>query len=541
MKSGLRFSGLIAAATLAATVITGADAPGALADVAGTQASPLDEVVPLPAVVEPDADVTFRLTPATAIFARFGSDETVRAATLLAEDLRPATGFPLPVVRVPDLGTPPGISLRLVPDDGRIGQEGYRLDVTRTAVTIAAASAAGLTNGVHTLRQLLPPEIESETRRDGPWLLPGGRIIDHPRYAYRGAMLDLARYYFPPDVVKRHIDKVSMYKINYLHLHLTDDQGWRVEIDSWPRLATYGGSTQTGGGPGGYYTKDEYRDIVSYAQRRNVTIVPEIDVPGHTNAALASYAELNCDGIAPPLYTGWDVGFSSLCLGRPVTEQFVDDVIREVAAMTPGEYLHIGGDEATAGTPEADYVAFMDMAAGIVAKYGKKVIGWHESLKGTPPSTSVGQYWYPWPDDETAAGAAARGARLIMSPANRAYLDMKYTPTVPEFGQVWAGFVEAENAYAWDPDTTVNGVAPASVLGVEATMFTQIAPDEKSVDFMVFPRLPEIAEVAWTPREALNWESIRARLPEQGQRWDLWGINYYRSPQIPWAAQLPVG
>ena len=168
-------------------------------------------------------------------------------------------------------------------------------------------------------------------------------------------MLDVSRHFFTVDQVKRYIDQLALYKINKLHLHLSDDQGWRIAIDSWPRLATYGGSTQVGGGQGGYYTKADYKEIVRYAASRHLEVVPEIDMPGHTNAALASYAELNCDGVAPPLYTGTEVGFSSLCVGKDVTYDFVDDVIRELAAITPGRYLHIGGDEAHS-TSHEDYV-----------------------------------------------------------------------------------------------------------------------------------------------------------------------------------------
>ncbi|WP_228984746.1 family 20 glycosylhydrolase, partial [Streptomyces sp. DH12] len=183
-------------------------------------------------------------------------------------------------------------------------------------------------------------------------------------------MLDVSRHFFSVDEVKRYIDRIALYKINKLHLHLSDDQGWRIAVDSWPRLAAYGGSTEVGGGPGGHYTKDDYREIVRYAASRYLEVVPEIDMPGHTNAALASYAELNCDGVAPPLYTGTEVGFSSLCVGKEITYDFVEDVVREIAALTPGRYLHIGGDEAHS-TPHEEYVAFMERVQPVVARYGK--------------------------------------------------------------------------------------------------------------------------------------------------------------------------
>ena len=183
-------------------------------------------------------------------------------------------------------------------------------------VVLTGRTAAGLFHGVQTLRQLLPPRVEASTVQPGPWTIAGVHITDHPRFAWRGAMLDVARHFFDLGEVKRYIDLLAMYKVNVLHLHLADDQGWRIEIDSWPRLTTYGGSTEVGGGPGGYYTKAQYAELVKYAQDRHIMVVPEIDMPGHTNAALASYAELNCDGVAPPLYTGTSVGFSSLCIDK---------------------------------------------------------------------------------------------------------------------------------------------------------------------------------------------------------------------------------
>lgn len=252
---------------------------------------------------------------------------------------------------------------------------------------------------MQTLRQLLPAKVEKDTVQSGPWLVAGGAVTDSPRYGWRGAMLDVSRHFFTVDQVKRYIDQLALYKVNKLHLHLSDDQGWRLAIDSWPRLTTHGGSTQVGGGPGGFYTKDDYREIVRYATSRYLEVVPEIDMPGHTNAALASYADLNCDGVAPPLYTGTDVGFSSLCVGKDRTYDFVDDVIRELAALTPGRYLHIGGDEAHS-TSHEDYVTFMDRVQPIVAKYGKTVMGWHQLTGATPakgPWRSTGDWTTPAP------------------------------------------------------------------------------------------------------------------------------------------------
>ena len=232
--------------------------------------------------------------------------------------------------------------------------------------------------GIQTIRQLLPPQIESSEKTNSKWLIPSVILEDSPKYAYRGAMLDVARHFFEVDEVKQFIDYLAMYKMNHLHLHLADDQGWRIEIEAWPKLTSHGGKTEVGGGKGGFYTQEQYKEIVKYASNRFITIVPEIDMPGHTNAALSSYAELNCDGKATELYTGTKVGFSSLCTDKEITYTFIKDVLTELAALTPGPYLHIGGDESHA-TEKEDYLKFVNRVQGIVRETGKEMIGWDET------------------------------------------------------------------------------------------------------------------------------------------------------------------
>jgi hexosaminidase len=510
----------------AVTGTAGAAAPSTLAGQRPAHA--LGDVVPAPAAVRPDAHQVFAVTRRTAITVPARSPEAAAIGRYLAGILRPSTGYRLPV-RTPRHGRAEGIVLRWT---GQLRGEAYRLDVTGRAVTIAAATPAGLFAGVQTLRQLLPAQVEARSAQRGPWLVPGGHISDQPRFSYRGAMLDVARHFFTVAQVKRYIDQVAQYKVNYLHLHLADDQGWRIEIRSWPRLATYGGSTAVDGDPGGYYTQRDYTEIVRYARSRYITVVPEIDMPGHTNAALASYAELNCDGVAPPLYTGTDVGFSSLCVGKPVTYRFLRDVIRELAALTPGPYLHIGGDEAQA-TPPADYLGFLRRVLPMVTAAGKRADGWHDYLAAGPPRTSVGQYWGFGPSDATVTAAVQRGNRIVMSPANKAYLDMKYNPDTP-LGQDWAGLIEVSDAYGWDPGSYLAGVPERAVLGVEAPLWTETIRTSADIEFMAFPRLPAIAELGWSPAAAHGQADFLRRLAAQGPRWDRQGINYYRSPQVRW-------
>lgn len=481
-------------------------------------------VIPKPASVERSGQ-PFRLTSDTRIEVETRSPEAVRVANYLTALLRRSTGYELPV-RSSDRG--PAISLDLNGSDG----ESYRLTVSSSHVRLEAGTAEGLFRGVQTLRQLLPPRVESASVQPGPWTVPGVRVADRPRFAWRGAHLDVARRFFSVDEVKRYSDLLSQYKVNVLHLHLTDDQGWRIVIDGWPRLAMVGGGTEVGGGPGGYYTKSDYREIVRYAADRYMTVVPEIDTPGHTNAALASYAELNCNGVAPPLYTGSRVGFSSLCVDKDITYRFLDDVIRELAELTPGVYLHLGGDEATE-TSDEDYLTFLERVQSIVARHGKWMIGWEEIAKAPLRPGTLVQHWSTATGPELARQAAAQGVKLVMSPANHAYLDMKYDPSTP-LGLSWAGFVEVRDSYEWDPAGLVDGAGERDVAGVESALWTETVPDFDDVEFMAFPRLPGLAEIGWSPRGGRSWDEYRLRLAAHGPRWEAQGVNFYRSPQVPW-------
>ena len=475
---------------------------------------------------------SFRLTPETMIYTDGSSDELTKIGQHLTDYLRPATGFQLPVEATdapPEVGH---IYLTLA-DDNDLGEEGYELTVTEEQIQLTAARPVGLFWGLQTLRQLLPAAIEGSTPQTEPWEIATGTIRDVPTYAYRGAMLDVARHFFGPDDVKQYIDYLVRYKMNALHLHLTDDQGWRIEIKSWPKLTTVGGSTAVGGGAGGYYTQEQYADLVQYAQDRHVLIVPEIDVPGHTNAALAAYPELNCDGLAPELYTGTEVGFSTLCTDKEVTYQFINDVFGELAALTPGPYLHIGGDESHATAPE-DYVPFVNRVQEIVQSHGKQVIGWDEIATATLVPNAVAQYW---DKAENAQAAVEQGAKVLISPASRSYLDMQYDSTT-ELGLHWAGYVEVQQSYDWDPATLVEGITKEDILGIEAPLWTETITTMDELEYMVFPRLLGLAEIGWSPPSVRDWNTYKVRLGKQQDRLDAMGINYYPSPTVPWTSGL---
>ncbi|MGI5225213.1 family 20 glycosylhydrolase [Actinoallomurus sp. CA-142502] len=469
-------------------------------------------LVPAPVHVRPSPDDSFLITAETRVRV---SRETSRIGDHLAETLQLATA------------ADGEISLSLHGADPRVGDEGYRLSVTRTGIALKANTETGLFNGVQTLRQLLPV--------DGPRVVDGGEVLDHPRFAHRGAMLDVARHFFTVDDVRRFIDQIAQYKINVLHLHLTDDQGWRLEITGWPRLTEVGGATQVGGGPGGFYTQREFRDLVAYAASRHITVIPEIDLPGHSNAALTSYPELTCDGVAPPPFTsiGTATGFSSLCTDQESTYRFTEDVLGELAALTPGRHLHIGTDE-THATPEEGYVKFVRRTVDIVRQHGKQAIGWHEILRAGPPEGTVPQFWSKTDDDPRVAEAAARGHRILLSPANKVYLDMKYTPDSP-IGFKWAGYLDVRDVYDWDPGSHLDGVPEHAVLGVEAPLWSEHLEHRSHIDHMAFPRLPAIAELGWSPGQTHGWDDFRRRLATHAPRWTAQGIEFYPSTQIPWA------
>ncbi len=496
----------------------------------------LGDVVPAPEQVLPEPDDDFTLPADAAV--RVSADFAARTvAERLAALLRPATGYPLPVVDAARPEPAGGIAL-VLDDDPGLGPEGYRLDITPAGVRIGAATPAGLHHGTQTLRQLLPAAIESSTPVATRWTLPGGSITDRPRFAYRGAMLDVARHFFGVDDVLRVIDHLARYKLNHLHLHLTDDQGWRIAVDTWPRLATVGGTTAVGGSPGGWYTRDDYRRIVAYAADRHITVVPEIDLPGHTNAALVAYPELAPDGVAPPPYTGTEVGFSYVDPASERTYDFVADVLGEVAALTPGPWLHVGGDEAFK-VRGAAYTGFVERVQRIVAGLGKRVLGWHQLAPAAHTDGRVLQWWGTDGADPVTADAVRRGARLVLSPGNHAYLDMKYAPDTP-IGHDWAGLIDVRRAYDWDPATHVADVPADAVLGVEAPLWTESVTSLAEIEFMLLPRLPAIAELGWSPRATHDWTAFRERLAGHGPRWATAGIRFHRSPEIPWPT-APAG
>jgi hexosaminidase len=441
-------------------------------------------------------------------------------------------------------------SIRLrVDGDGDGDAESYRLRISADAVELTASDTAGLQHGVHTLLQLLAPT------RQG-WVWPAVVIDDAPRFAHRGLMLDVARHFFAVEVVERLLERMAELKLNVLHLHLSDDQGWRLALDSRPRLAEHASGSAALGDAGGCYSRGDWQRILDAAASRHITVIPEFDVPGHTHAVGLAYPEIAHAPVASAeleetaaqfggglpvagrAYTGFGVGFSSLRIGDAETSAFLRDVFTELAELTPGPYLHIGGDEAL-GTSREDYDAAIAEVTALVTSLEKTPVAWHEAgTAGRLAAGTIGQYWsfvHPVDGaDEKARGFIERGGRLILSPADAVYLDMKDSADCA-LGLTWAnGPTPLRRAYEWEPTEVVPGVAEEDILGVEAALWTETIRTEEDVQQMIFPRLAAVAETSWSASASRSWESFRERLADLATRWDADGLAYRRIDGVAW-------
>ncbi len=489
-------------------------------------------LVPRPLRCETSDSEPFTLGESTTLVVE-PRPELIAVGVLAADLLGRVTGRAIEVRYADDAArTRDVIRLRLVAPGTEAdaafvaGDEAYRLEVRRDRVEVLARSAAGLTHAVITLRQLL------RQAGDGRWSVPVASVEDVPRFAWRGLSLDVARHFLGVDAVKVVIGLMAHYKLNVLHLHLTDDQGWRIHTPSRPALTRLSSDTAVGGDPGGFYSPSDYADLTAYAAARGIVVVPEIDVPGHVNAATHAYGELTPSGEPTDVYQGIEVGFSRLHAAAPATTPFLEAVFGDIAAMTPGEYVHIGGDEVL--TMEHDeYAGLVDTAARVVRAAGKKVVGWQE-IAHTPlePGTVV-QYWDPRADPAPFVAAAHAGARFLMSPASKVYLDMKYDAST-ELGLEWAGYVEVRDSYDWEPTTLIDGLPAEAVVGVEAAIFTETVRDLDGLLSLLLPRLAAVAEVAWTAPEQRDWDDFRARVAQHARFWDRLGLPWTASPQVDW-------
>jgi hexosaminidase len=503
----------------------------------------------------------FRLDRETRIMLSDPASTELRTLSeLLAAPLRAASGLPLPVSPEPAADhAPHAITIRLAPDSDSGEPEGYRLSVTERGAILSAPTPAGLLHGLETLRQLLPPELErgGATSSAPPlpvrWVLPAVEIEDAPRFRYRGLLLDVARWFYPPEFIEKLIDLLALYKLNILHLHLTDDQGWRLEIKKYPRLTQVGAwrrETIVGqnfdpyvgdGTPhGGFYTQEQMRDLVAYAAARHVTIIPEIEMPGHARAALAAYPELSCTGQTFEVSTRWGVHEDIFCPSEQ-TFAFLEDVLLEVMQLFPSKYIHIGGDEVPKKQWEDSPVAqklirreglgneeglqsyFIRRIEGFLRAHGRRLIGWDETLEGglAPEATVMS-----WRGVEGGIEAARQGHDVIMTPSNRTYFDYYQGDPAAEPLAI-GGFLPLDSVYAFEPvpgDLTPEQAA--HVIGAQGNVWTEYIPTPARAEYMILPRMLALAEVLWSTREARSWDRFVARLPTQFARLDALGAEY---------------
>ena len=398
-----------------------------------------------------------------------------------------------------------------------LGAEGYTLVIDQNIV-ISAQTDAGLFYGIQTLKQLLP------TVKQNTYSLPQLQITDVPQYPWRGSMIDVGRNFFTIEYLQKHVERMALFKLNKLHLHLSDDQGWRVEIKKYPKLTSVGGSTKVGGGEGGSYTQQELKDFVAFAALNEVEVIPEVDMPGHIQAAIASYNELACSDVTNlGLYTGTAVGFSSLCLASStVTYQFVEDVLAELTEIFPSQYLHIGGDEIKNDL----YPQFIEKTNLIVKGLHKTMIGWEESSAGDISADSLLQLWN---DNYNIKSATDRNIHLILSPCSYTYLDHgNYNGQPNTYTWCRSQGIPLEHVYSFDPDNY------ALVVGIEAPLWSELVTTEATADNRIWPRLAAIAELSWSTKSNRQYSQFVLRLSALKPQLDKLGVSYYKEPQLNW-------
>lgn len=489
-------------------------------------------LIPKPLAVYASHDA-FGLGKNTVIYTMSQNENYSEVGAYLVEKIRFRTNLSLPLntpAEKADENAPKNaIYITTSKDTSLFTREAYALEVKPDSILIQVQTPEAAFRGIQTLLQLIP-EKSNDTLVDSPlWVIPSGKIVDRPKYGYRGTMLDVARHFFSVNEVKRYIDLIAYYKLNTLHLHLSDDQGWRIEIKSWPKLTEIGGKTEVGGNAGGFYTQSDYQEIIDYAAKRFITIIPEIDMPGHTNAASFSYPFLDGTGKSLKAYTGTRVGFSTFDTRKDTVYGFIDDVIGEISKLTPGPYFHIGGDESFV-TKKKDYKYFVERIETIVQKHGKTMIGWDEITEANIGSQSIAQHWRT---TENALKAAENGNKVILSPARKAYLDMKYD-SLSIHGLDWAGHIPVDSAYIWNPSTYIKNLPQESILGIEAPLWSETISNSSEMEYLAFPRIIGYAELGWSLSEKRNWDEYKTRLAKQKYFLEKNQVNFYHAPEVEW-------
>lgn len=509
------------------------------------------DVIPLPQEIVAGEGEGFKFTSSTVI--AFSDADTVlrRDAELLAQYLGELTGnTPAIVAGAPAKDV---IELVLAPDT-EANPEGYTLVVGSDRITITGPTAAGVFYGIQTLRKSVPDAAQKQNV-----LFPAVTITDYPRFPYRGAHLDVSRHMYPVDSIKTFIDMLALHNINRFHWHLTDDQGWRIEIKSRPRLAEVGSmrngtcighdfGTSDSIPYGGYYTQEEARDIINYAADRHITIIPEIDMPGHMLGALKAYPELGCTGGPYETWQRWGVSDDVLCAGNDSILAFIDDVLGEIVDVFPSEYIHVGGDECPKlrweqcpkcqarakalglkkgpkGTVEEQLQSYLiHHASDFLTSRGRKMIGWDETLEG---GLAPGAVVMSWRGEEGAIAAAKEGHDAIMTPTNYMYFDYYQTLDRSDEPDAIGGYVPVEKVYSFNPTPDqLTNEQKAHILGVQANLWTEYIPTFSGVQYAELPRMAALSEVQWTNPERRDYDNFTKRVPQLAAHYRANGYRY---------------
>ncbi len=509
------------------------------------------EVIPHPARVTARAG-EFQITASTVIWTDRASASVGRQLALYLE---PATGFTL---RVATGGAVPprAIALRQDASLKRLGAEGYALEIRPGSVVARAAGNAGLFYAVQTIRQLLPPEVFREAPVAGvPWRMPALSIEDRPRFAWRGGHLDVARHFMPKEFVKKYIDLLALHKFNVFHWHLTEDQGWRIEIKQYPRLTDVGawrketlvgrnrkpGEAQYDGKRhGGFYTQEDAREIVAYAKARYINVIPEIEMPGHAMAAIAAYPELGVTGEPVEVATHWGV-FSDILNAEPSTITFMQNVLEEVMQIFPSRYIHIGGDEADKAKWKAsERIQARIKALGLkdehelqswfirqmdtfLVKRGRRLVGWDEILEGGLAENAVVMSWRG-----VKGGIEAARAKhdVVMAPTSHTYFDYAQSKAPGEPVSA-SSFLPLETVYSYEPiPAELEPQFAQHVLGAQGQLWSEYMPTPKQVEYQAFPRMAALAEVVWSPKEVKDFSAFLKRLAVHQERLRILDVNF---------------
>ena len=503
-------------------------------------------VVPLPKSVVMAKGLPFNLTNATTIVYEGTNPEMKRNARFLSEYIQQASGIKTAVL---DKRDKKAAAIVLTIDPKVAGAEAYRLSVNNKQVTIAASTPAGVFYGIQTLRKSLPVQTTGEAIT-----LPAVTVADEPRFGYRGMMLDCARHFFPLSFVKKFIDILALHNMNVFHWHLTEDQGWRLEIKSHPELTAkssmrsgtvigHNATVDDSIPHGGFYTQQEAREIVEYARQRHITVIPEIDMPGHMLAALAAYPELGCTGGPYEVGHRWGVYKDVLCLGKESTYKFVQDVIDEVVEIFPAKYFHIGGDESPtvmwekcpkclqkAKDENTDIKHLQQYFTNRVEKYlngkGKSIIGWDEILEGKINQSAT---IMSWRGVEPGLKAAKQGHDVIMTPSSHVYFDHYQAKDTKHEPDAIGGCSPVEKVYSYEPlPDTLSAEAKNRIKGVQANLWTEYIPFTTQAEYMVLPRMAALAEVQWTPVAKKNFDDFSKRALRLSDLYDRYGYQYAR-------------